>query len=165
MSLMKTQKGTSLIEVMVSLFLLAIGLLGILALQNSSHKSNQSAMFSSEAAMYADDMVNRILVSDNPLIDTDDTAYNNIDTNSLGADVVPNCSSGCSASQILNRDRITWSKAIRAGLPGGRGQVSHDASTYTVTVMWDDQLTGANGTNCGGNPKVDLRCMTFKFQL
>jgi hypothetical protein len=46
-------------------------------------------------------------------------------------------------------------------LPGGRGIITNNADGLLVTVMWDDDGTGANGTNCGPDPEVDLTCYTL----
>ena len=35
------------------------------------------------------------------------------------------------------------------------------ADGLLITVMWDDDGTGATGTNCGDNPEVDLTCYTL----
>ncbi len=43
-------------------------------------------------------------------------------------------------------------------LPSGRGQVTGNANLLIVTVMWDDDGTGATGTGCSGNAQVDLTC-------
>jgi type IV pilus assembly protein PilV len=43
-------------------------------------------------------------------------------------------------------------------LPSGRGQVTGNANLLIITVMWDDEGTGATGTGCGGNAQVDLTC-------
>jgi type IV pilus assembly protein PilV len=165
-SALSRQTGTGLVEVMVSLFLLAIGLLGILSLQNTSQRSNQSAMFSSQAMVYVDDIANRVLASDNPLIDTDNAAYDGIDTESVTAgSSTSSCSGGCTRAAIVNRDKQIWADAVTTNLPSGRGTVAHNNGIYTITVMWDDQLTGATGTGCGGNPEVDLQCAVMQFQL
>lgn len=160
-----SQTGTSLVEVMVALFLLGIGLLGILSLQNTSQRSNQSAMFSSLANVYAEDMVNRILANDNPVLDSDNNRYDNIDTDSITIGTVPTCSAGCNNSAVLDRDKLVWTEALSTNLPSGRGKIDYEDNIYTVTVMWDDQLTGASDDNCGGNPETDLRCTILQFQL
>ncbi|MEO0443492.1 MAG: type IV pilus modification protein PilV [Pseudomonadota bacterium] len=57
----KLQKGAGIIEVMVSLLVLAIGLLGVLSLQTNGLNSNQRAAFVTEAQLLAEDMASRIL--------------------------------------------------------------------------------------------------------
>ena len=54
-------------------------------------------------------------------------------------------------------DATDWSNMV-ANLPGGRGMITQNADGLLVTVMWDDDGTGATGTGCGPNTNVDLTC-------
>lgn len=159
------QSGSSLIEVMVALFLLGIGLLGILAMQNNGQRSNQSALFYTQAMVLAEDMAGRISAADDPLDDSDDNSYDSLDTSTVTSSNAPSCSAGCSKAQLLKLDEAEWADAVSTSLPSGRGLVDYDEKIYTITLMWDDQLTGAAGTDCGGNPEVDLLCTTIQVSL
>jgi type IV pilus assembly protein PilV len=46
-------------------------------------------------------------------------------------------------------------------MPAGRGISNNNSDGLVVTVMWDDEGTGATGTNCGPDPAVDLTCYTL----
>ena len=35
---------------------------------------------------------------------------------------------------------------------------------FTITVMWDEERTGVNGTGCSGDPTVDLKCYIMEFE-
>jgi hypothetical protein len=84
--------------------------------------------------------------------------YNGIDTsNSYSQDCL---SSACSNAQMLTADAADWT-AMTGNLPGGRGIITSNADGLLVSVMWDDEGTGAIGTNCGTNPNVDLTCYTL----
>ncbi|WP_299771486.1 type IV pilus modification protein PilV [uncultured Pseudoteredinibacter sp.] len=163
--LRKRQTGTTMIEVMVALFLLAVGLLGTLALQNSSQRSNQSAMFSSSAIVLARDMANRINANNNVFSAADDNLYDNIDTESHSGSATV-CSVDCDQATIKTMDAGQWAEEIKSRLPSGRGTVEiDDNGVHEVIVMWDDQLTGASEVGCGGNPKTDLTCVRLEFRL
>ena len=58
-----TQNGASLLEVMIALFVLAVGLLGVFAMQAESMKLNQQAYSSSQAMFLANDAVERMRVN------------------------------------------------------------------------------------------------------
>lgn len=62
----KTQHGSSLLETMISLFVLAIGLLGTLAMQNKSIQHNQSSYSYSQAIVLAYDISERLKHTTNP---------------------------------------------------------------------------------------------------
>ncbi len=71
----------------------------------------------------------------------------------------------CSDAQMLVADAADWETMVET-LPAGRGIITStpDAQLGTVlqvTVMWDDDGTGATGTACTGNPAVDLTCYTL----
>ena len=58
---LKNQMGAGLMEVLVSLLILAIGLLGVVSLQSKGLGSNQQAMFVTEAHFLAQDMADRMV--------------------------------------------------------------------------------------------------------
>lgn len=59
------QNGSSLVETMVSLFVLAIGLLGTLAMQTKSIQHNQNSYAYSQAIVLANDLSERLKTSSN----------------------------------------------------------------------------------------------------
>ena len=58
----RRQSGVMLIEVLVAVFIFAIGVLGILGLQATSAKVNLDARFRTEAAALADEYASKILL-------------------------------------------------------------------------------------------------------
>ena len=61
---------------------------------------------------------------------------------------------------MLTADAADWA-TMTGNLPGGRGIITSTADGLLVSVMWDDEGTGATGTNCGTDPNVDLTCYTL----
>lgn len=61
--IIKNQSGSSLLETMVSLFVLAIGLLGTLAMQTKSIQHNQNSYAYSQAIVLANDLSERLKTS------------------------------------------------------------------------------------------------------
>lgn len=164
----RIQLGSSLVETLVALFILAVGLLGILAMQAGSVKSNQRAYLSTEAQMLASDMADRILAYDDIDDVTDNGDYANINTAGTTSD--PGCiSSGCGKAQQVAYDEFQWGDELSSRLPGGIGTVSRNGNIYTITVMWDNELSeataNATGTGCSGDPTVDLACYNLELRL
>lgn len=165
-----SQTGTGMIEMMVSLLVLAVGLLGILAMQAGGVKSNQRAQFSTEAYLMASDMAERIMAFDDIDTAADNAAYDDIDTNaSLPAN--PNCiDTGCSrgndGGQQKEYDTWEWGTNLASRLPNGKGRVSYDAATgiYLIEVLWDNEMTGATGMNCSGAAN-DMACLRLEVAL
>ena len=150
------QRGVSLVESMIALLVISIGLLGIAALQITSMKQNNSALHHSQAVWIGYNIADRIRANF-PQFDN----YAGINTsNSYSQD----CASGaCSAAQLVVGDAADWSTEMQ-NLPSGLGIISSpSADELLISIMWDDEGTGATGTACGPNPVVDLTCYTVSL--
>jgi len=154
------QQGVSLIESMIALLVISIGLLGIAAMQITAMRMNTSALNHSQSVWIAYDMADRIRANyaqfDN---------YSAIDTNNI---YTQECiSSSCNSAEMITADAAAWSALIQ-NLPGGRGLVTSPipgTKELLIRVMWDDEGTGATGTDCPTetkpDPKVNLTCYTI----
>lgn len=146
----RNQQGVTLVEAMIALLVISIGLLGIASLQLTAMNQNASSLNHSQAVWYAYNMSDRIRANI-----TEFDNYDGIDTSTGYAQ---DCTTGpCSTGQMLTADAADWATMV-ANLPGGRGMITSNADGLLVTVMWDDEGTGATGTGCGPDPGVDLTC-------
>jgi type IV pilus assembly protein PilV len=162
------QRGASLLEVLITLVILAIGLLGLAGLQSRLQASEMEAYQRAQALVLLEDMASRIAanranaasyVTDTPL------GFNN------------GCSYGTSTRQTVDFDE--WCKALQGAgelqgtasvgaMIGGRGCVEvdpDDPDVYRVTVAWQgltplaapaescgkDLYDGAAGSVCTGD--------------
>ena len=151
------QRGTSLVEVIVSLLILGVGLLGILSLQANSLNGIQRANFVTDAQILAQDMADRILASANTAsssVAADDVAngsYDQIDIQKGGVIGGATCTAAapCSSAAAVAFNQNEWLQALTdSSLPQGRGIVMWNAPVYTIQVMWDQERNGA-AVNCG----------------
>ncbi len=157
------QKGSTMAETVVALFILAVGLLAVQAMQLTSLRTNVASFMRTEAQLLADDMIDRLLAYDN-LAGADADDFNGLDTNPAAAD--PGCAAGgCNLIQQRNLDTFEWKTGLEGRLPGGRGTVAVVAGNHVVTVMWDNDKTGANGIGCSGDSAVDLACYAIQLNL
>lgn len=146
-----------MVEILVTIVILSIGLLGLAGLQASGLKNNQSAFLRTVAMQQAYDMADRIRANAAGQKAGDYDAIS-------GTPSDPNCiSSGCTAAQMAQYDAYDWNTDNTAQLPSGQGTVTRSGNMFTVTLMWDDDHTGATGTNCSGNTTVDLTCFSLSF--
>lgn len=156
MSLMQRQcqRGVTLVEAMIALLVISIGLLGIASLQITAMNQNASSLHHSQAVWYAYNMSDRVRANISGF-----ASYDGINTGTN--DYTQQCiTARCSAANMINADAADWENMI-SNLPGGVGVISIPGNELLVTVMWDDDGTGATGTACGGDPAVDLTCYTL----
>ncbi|ORU90202.1 MAG: hypothetical protein A6F71_04340 [Cycloclasticus sp. symbiont of Poecilosclerida sp. M] len=126
-----TQNGFSLIEVMVAVFVLAIGLLGIAGLQIASLKSNHSAQLRTEAVVHIYGIIDRMRI-------------NKLVAKAGGYDIA---AASPNSGSVVDDDWQAWKTAIAASLPAGKGTIvtAVDGVT-TITVQWYDS-NGLSGSN------------------
>lgn len=159
-----TMRGFTLIEVLVTLVVLAIGLLGLAGLQTTSLKHNNNAYQRTQATFLAYDILDRMRA--NPM-GVENGNYDSIDTGG-GSLTDPGCiDTSCDPVTLATSDVFEWADRLTTVLPSGRGViVGNGANTpFTVTVMWDDMRTGATGTNCDPTDPGDMTCFSVTGQV
>lgn len=153
--------GFSLIEVLVAVFVIAIGVLGVGSAQLISIKNNQSAYYRSQANFMAMDILDRMRANPEGV---QNGSYANIDTAAVNASPdLPGCaaeSSGCTPAAIAAADARQWAANFsRDGnvglLPGSSGtvvtQVVGAVTTVTVTVTWSESSWSDDPDGNGDN--------------
>lgn len=131
----KNQRGFTLLEAMIALVIFSVGLLGLAGMQMTGMQSNHSAMMRTIATLQSYDMAERI-------------RSNRVDNYAAPA-----------ANTIAEADIATWNQMNGRELPSGQGQVRALPGGVNVIVLWDEDRSGANGTNCNPNDPNDLECI------
>ncbi len=165
-------KGFTLIEILITVLILSIGLLGLAGLQVTSMKNNHSSYLRTQATLLAYDIIDRMRANPNSVaagqyevkgaytITTSSTPY----TVSAPA-ATANCktTTGCSTSEMANTDINQWRVDLATSLPSGVGVICIDddraadtdlgtdptthgcdgtGSVYAVKIWWTDDRTG-----------------------
>lgn len=149
--------GFSLLEILISVVVLSIGLLGIAALQTRSVNYVHSGELRSIASYQAYNMLDRMRANK-----AGRDAGNYASVSGAGTD--PGCST-CTPAQIAQKDQFEWNSSNGNLLPQGQGTVSQNAGVYTITVYWDNHRTGVSGLGCSGDTSVDLSCIQVSSEL
>ncbi len=152
---MNKNTGFTLIEVLIAVLLLAGGLLGLAALQATSLRNNQSAYYRSQATQLAYDMADRIRANPDVANANGLTLAAYAATTSPAAQASCSNTTGCTPALMAQNDRTQWLANIAAVLPSGTGTITNitDATvvpvthTFTITISWDDNRSGAVDTN------------------
>ena len=152
----KSARGFTLIEILVSVLVLSIGLLGLASLQANGLKNNYGAYARSQAVFLANDMADRIRANPGGVTLG---LYNNLS----GPAADPGCKTGnCSATQIADHDSAIWYENLQNLLPAGNGTVTGNAGIFTIMVTWDER-DGATGTGCDPQDPTDMPCFITTF--
>jgi len=147
--------GFTLIEVLVSVLVLSIGLLGLASLQATSLRFNNDSSAQTQASYLASDMADRMRANVNKL-----AAYV-AQSGSAGTEHTNCYTGGCSQDEMVENDFYEWQTSLDT-LPSGQGTITAlPGGLYTITVMWDEQRSGVNGTNCDPDDTNDLRCVSI----
>lgn len=153
----RQQHGVGLVEVLVTIVILAVGLLGIVGLQSRLQTSEMEAYQRSQALLLLDDMASRIATNRNAA-----ASYVTGTTSPLGAGMTCPTTNG-TRKEI---DFLEWCNALQGAaetssgsrlgaMVGGRGCVeSLGSGRYLVTVAWQGLVplvAPPTSVACGAN--------------
>tara|TARA_R110001583_G_scaffold184037_2_gene343059 strand:+ start:45827 stop:46291 length:465 start_codon:yes stop_codon:yes gene_type:complete len=131
----KAQSGFTLIEVLVSVLVLSIGLLGMAALQINAMKNNQSSFQRTQAVMLSYFML-------------DAMRANRADALSGNYNMVKTCAVPAVGGSLVSNDHHFWMQALKDHIADDGntcGQITCAGVTCTVRIFWDDSR-GAGGS-------------------
>lgn len=172
MQIRRNQQGATLIEVLVTMVVVAVGLLGVAALLLASTRFQQTSAFRTEAIQQMNFVVEKMRVNNTVLsavnlaaaVAAPETAYLAADAyanaDTLPAD--PACGlSGqpvCTPAQAAQRDLREWRESLGQALPGGRGAIfpvaaggSTEPNARRVVVMWREKTEVETDTDANLN--------------
>lgn len=163
--------GFTLIEILVTLFILAVGLLGLAGLMVDGMRNNQGAYLRTQASILAYDMADRMRANREEAEDGGEYAGFSTDGESAST-TIPACASttnGCTPEQQAEVDKVQWTRQIQGAgsgmvmLPGGVGTISHDATDdiFTIRISWEE--TKRDGDS--GESVADDNVFELSFSL
>ena len=128
------QSGLTMIEILIAIFIMAVGLLGTATLQVRALQDTSNANLRSIAVYLANDAADRIrsnkaAVAAGHWDDVDDAA----------ADAYCVSTTGCTAKEMALNDQSEWLENL-ALLPDGEGVISRNGDLFTVTVSWSERV-------------------------
>ena len=130
-------RGVSLVEVMVSVFILSIGLLGIAAMQATGLSNNQSSLERTQAIIHSYSIMDSMRTN---LVIARAGGYN------IGLTCAPPGGGTLATNDITN-----WITAMQASNQGACGMIEqviiNGVVHHRVTVQWNDsRATGGSAT-------------------
>ena len=174
----KSQQGATLIEILVTMLVVAIGLLGAAGLQLAATRYQQTAQMRGQALMQAQFIIEKIRANSNAVIAATPPnaasaylapqAYAAATLAALPADPGCGLATACTSAQAAVKDMRDWRASVQT-LPAGRGAVfpviaaggATDRTVRQVVVMWQEKQQNEVGTAANPDPDpvpVDPGC-------
>lgn len=148
----KRQKGFSMLEMLIALLVLAIGLLGIAALQKVGQEHNYEAYVRTQATMLAYEIMDRMRVNGEEAINGS-YAVDPLPTGGPDCDQVD-----CTPQQLVTYDLMQWNTLLMRSLPNGTalirvpGAGEPNEGRYEITITWD--LRDTQQDDPGNSPLI-----------
>lgn len=175
-----TNLGFTLIEIMVTLVVMTIGLLGLAGLQATAMQSNSGATLRTQAVIYANDMAERIRANPDAVTNNQFLNVTTAAINCGAAPPVPYCeefwdvgagvavlppAGGCTSNQLATFDINTWfCGGSRGGVNRSNSEgVNNQLPTSSATIVCtDNNLVDADLCSPGSSHTITINWRTRK---
>ena len=159
----RRQKGISLIEVLVSIFVVSMGILALAGLLNASSRLGKASEMRATATLLANDIADRMRANPAAFTAVAPSSYDQPATSyaptapSLPGKVESGCAPmpHCTPAEIAAIDLYEWQQRVFYTLPGGQGYAIYTpgdpapAKAYgprvDIWVAWTDVQSAKNG--------------------
>ncbi|KTD61122.1 type IV pilus modification protein PilV [Legionella spiritensis] len=169
----KTQRGMTLLEVLIAVVIMAIGLLGISGMLMLSSKAHNSSYNKQHANQIVSSIFDRIRSNYQAAINGNYNISNITASGTPGSITTPAVycdSSVCNAQQLATFDTWYWLSRVVSTLPNGSGSIA-TASTgtagntlVTVTLQWDDSPAQSQMGAIGEAPAANANLVSLTIQ-
>ena len=122
-------RGIGLIEVLVSVLVLAVGLLGVAAMQSTALRGGQSSLETTQAVMQTNAIIEAMRVNK---------------VNAASYNVGKRCAATGGAT-LAGNDLDNWVTSLQGSVGGGGstcGTITGCPAACVITVEWDDSRAG-----------------------
>lgn len=138
-----SQQGFSMIEILITLVIIATALLGTAGLQLYAMKVGKNSEFRTQAVFLASDLAER-MEANKPAAITGDYAASSVSAASSASDCAVNA---CDAASLAQYDLSQWETAVVNMLPGASWNVTPTltntpptvTATYQIQISWTDR--------------------------
>lgn len=131
-------RGFTLIEVLISVFVLALGVIGAAGMQLTAMRTTQQSSSQSIAMQLATEMADLMRTNSNQMMLGDASnpflgvSYKSTDTDPTAPTLC--YTSGCTPVQLAAFDIYEWEMRVKGRLPGGRVEICRDATPWDSTA-------------------------------
>lgn len=163
------QAGLTFIEVLVSFVILSTGILGAVAMQASAQKGGFDAMQRSVAAMYAQNIIERMRSndSDTAIIEIYEGTYGVSSDLTIPSKLCNDVASLCTPEEMAISDVYEWEQLLQGadvtfgdlnagGLVGSDGCIEHTNNAVTVVISWESKASTTDSADA--NSSLESGC-------
>lgn len=141
------QIGFSLVEVLISVFVLAVGVIGVAGMQLAAMRTSQQSSFQTTAVELAAEIADKMRANDrqmkladggNPFLSVDYQSVSGAPQSAAATCYSHNAN--CSAEELAAFDIYEWEKRLVAALPTSRAKICRDGRPWDSSVKslsWD----------------------------
>lgn len=145
------QSGVTMIEILITILVLAIGLTGVMTMEAVAIKTNHQAYLRTQAILQAQEMADRMHANLQGVSDGDyimSTAPTTPTTNCLSA--------ACTTTEMATFDKWEWDQGNKKLLPDSTATITYDsvAETHSITVNWKEE----------GNDTIVTKSFSFVYK-
>ena len=137
-----SQRGFSLVEVLIALIILSVGMLGIASLYVQGMQAGRTSLFRHNAVTLAGDVADRIRANPTAI-----SAYAGVGANNGCIDG----NTDCSDAQMAGQDILLWDQQAIDTLPAGDVAITVvddgvNPPVYTIAITWKEPGVTQNYT-------------------
>jgi type IV pilus assembly protein PilV len=123
-------QGFSLLEVLISILILSIGLLGLASLQSNGMRFNHTAYLRSQATVLSYDIADAMRANS-----PNAAAYTTVYTDAA---------SSFTGTTTRDEDLNNWKTQLETLLPGGEGEITLSGNEFTIAIRWTERNVPQN---------------------
>lgn len=162
------QQGASMIEVLVTMFILAVGLLGAASLQSNGLRQAAMSQMSAEAQIQVQTLVETIMAYD--INNASGEPNGDYDMSAVPANKGTDCQiTFCTPAQLAQYNIWTWADNMNPALPSYAFDIDFDNANneYSIQFTWDSLREGAsyNASTCTPADGLNPGCIAILLEL
>ncbi len=162
---MNPARGFTLLEILITLFVIALGVLGTAGLQAVAMKMSQGGQLRSQAVVLGLDLMERIEANDIAAIAGEYAPA------TLPTSYAKDCAVvDCGPSELATYDLVQFLDSVQAQLPSASVTITSAGAgpvTYTVQIDWEERISKSSTTAVtkSGATTVSASGKTEKFSF
>lgn len=153
------QCGLSLIELLISLFILSSGLLSMGQLQTHALKTTTLNLNTKQAIQLTQQIAETMTANS---VATIPSAY---EINGATTPDLTPCTPTCTPQQHTLNSLSNWKKEIHTQLPDGNGSIIKSANTYQIFITWSQTGQSANSHCNTSQTLTNKACFSYQVSI